>query len=296
MPDKTQRLLNHAVWDTSAAMGAVRRLAVAGLEEAALKGGRLVAGALDETGQEKKGEHTAGVKRQHMGCADGVASGINTVHLSYVREKTGHALIGFRQWIPQEHIDDPVKSLVTGLPPDLEFRTRGRLAIGICEDAAADGVVFDFVCGDEVYGSCTPLREWLEAAGQAYVLRVPKSFRVTMSDGTVLTCEEAVAKLVKDTSWEIRSAGEGSKGERWYAWAWAGTGSPGHHLLVRRHLKTGELAFHYCYCIPRSPGTRCSSWQRSQSAPSPPRCSATAPIPRRPDRSARTRRRPPTRA
>ena len=36
-------------------------------------------GALDETGQEKKGQATAGVKRQHMGCAGGVENGINTV-------------------------------------------------------------------------------------------------------------------------------------------------------------------------------------------------------------------------
>ena len=47
--------------------------------------------------------------------------------------------------------------------------------------------------------------------------------------------------------WEVRSAGQGSKGERWYAWAWLATASPRHLLLVRRHLKTGELAFHYCY-------------------------------------------------
>jgi SRSO17 transposase len=50
-------------------------------------------GALDETGQEKAGE-AAGVKRQYMGCAGRVANGINTVHLSYVREGTGHALTG----------------------------------------------------------------------------------------------------------------------------------------------------------------------------------------------------------
>ena len=102
---ETQRLLNRAVWDERAAMAEVRRFAVAGLERAAEKSGRrrgtLVIGALDETGQEKKGECTAGVKRQHMGCADGVANGINTVHLSYVREKAGHALIGVRQWIPR---------------------------------------------------------------------------------------------------------------------------------------------------------------------------------------------------
>jgi hypothetical protein len=46
----------------------------------------------------------------------GVANGINTVHLSYVRARTGHALIDARQWIPQEHIEDLVKSLVMGLP------------------------------------------------------------------------------------------------------------------------------------------------------------------------------------
>src|SRR5260370_1305613 len=47
--------------------------------------------------------------------------------------------------------------------------------------------------------------------------------------------------------WEVRSAGAGSKGQRWYAWAWLDTASPAHHLLIRRHLKTGELAFHYCF-------------------------------------------------
>jgi hypothetical protein len=78
-----------------------------------------------------------------MGCAGGVENGINTVHLSYVREKTGHALIGARQWIPAVHIDDPVKSLVMGLPLDLVFRTKGQLAIGICGDAFADGIRFE---------------------------------------------------------------------------------------------------------------------------------------------------------
>ena len=124
-----------------------------GLEEAARRGKRrrgLVIGAIDETGQEKAGEATAGVKRQYMGCAGRVANGINTVHLSYVRDKTGHALIGARQWIPREHIEDPVKSLLMGLPLDLGFRTKGQLAIDICADAYADGIRFDFACGNRL--------------------------------------------------------------------------------------------------------------------------------------------------
>jgi SRSO17 transposase len=205
-------------------------------------------GALDESGQEKKGQATAGVKRQYMGCAGGVENGINTVHLSYVREGTGHALIGARQWIPAEHIADPVKSLVMGLPPDLVFRTKGQLAIIICADAFADGVRLDFACGDEVYGSCTPLRVFLEDRQQGYVLRVPSNFHLTLARGVTLTCAQAARPLLKGTRrWETRSAGKGSKGERWYGWAWLATASPRHHLLIRRHLTTGELAFHYCY-------------------------------------------------
>jgi SRSO17 transposase len=250
-PDRTQRLLNRAAWDTFAAMSQVRRFAAAGLDEAARRNrrqGGMVIGAIDETGQEKAGEATAGVKRQYMGCAGRVANGINTVHLSYVRARTGHALIGARQWIPQEHIEDAVRSLAMGLPMDLEFRTKGQLAIDICTDAYADGLAFDFACGDEVYGGCTQLREFFESSGQAYVLRVASNFTVTLVMGIKLTCAEAVRRLVKNKRrWEVRSAGQGSKGERWYAWAWIATASPRHHLLVRRHLKTGELAFCYCY-------------------------------------------------
>ena len=40
-PDKTQRLLSRAVWDASAAAGVVRRFAVAGLQQAARRGGLL---------------------------------------------------------------------------------------------------------------------------------------------------------------------------------------------------------------------------------------------------------------
>jgi hypothetical protein len=157
-------LLNRASWDEAAAMSQVRKYAAAGLDEAARRSRRMrmAVGALDETGQEKQGTATAGVKRQYMGCAGRVANGINTVHLSYVREKTGHALVGARQWIPAEDISDPVKSLVTGLPLNLRFRTKGQLAADIMGDAYGDGLVFDFVCGDEVYGSCTDLREFLE--------------------------------------------------------------------------------------------------------------------------------------
>ena len=100
-------------------MSQARRFLAADLDAAARRNrrrGGMVIGAIDETGQEKAGEAAAGVKRRYLGCAGRVANGINTVHLSYMRARTGHALIGARRWISQEHIEDPVKSLVMGLP------------------------------------------------------------------------------------------------------------------------------------------------------------------------------------
>ena len=61
-PDRTQRLLNRAVWDAVAVMSQVRRFVVAGLDTAARRSRRrgLVVGALDETGQAKAGTATCG--------------------------------------------------------------------------------------------------------------------------------------------------------------------------------------------------------------------------------------------
>ena len=248
-PDRMQRLLSRAVWDAAAAMRVVRRFAVGGLDQAARTGGRrgLAVGAIDETGQVKQGECTAGVKRHYLGCAGKVANGITTVHLAYAREGTGHALIAARQWIPREQLEDPARRKLMKLPPDLVFRTKGQLAIDLIGEVLADGIRLDFACGDEVYGNCTQLREYLEARGQAYVLRIPSNFHLTLARGVRITCKDAAARLpARDRRWEIRSAGTGSKGARWYAWAWLATASPRHYLLIRRHLATSELAF--CYC------------------------------------------------
>ena len=79
------------------------------------------------------------------------------------------------------------------------------------------------------------------------MLRVPSNFHLTLAKEVKLSCKQAAARLAGDRRWEVRSAGIGSKGARWYAWAWLATISPRHYLLIRRHRATGELAFHYCH-------------------------------------------------
>ena len=191
-------------------MGVVRRFAVAGLDEAARRNrGRAGWRPGRWTRPGRKGRAaTAGVKRQYLGCAGRVANGISTVHLSYVRQGTGHALIGARQWIPREQVSDPVTALATGLPPGLGFRTKGQLAIDLRRRVRRRGRVRFRLRGRglrQQHGAAGVPR----ARGQAYVLRVASSFMLTLAAGTRLTCAQAVKRLLRDKRpWEVRSAGQ----------------------------------------------------------------------------------------
>nr|WP_141714173.1 transposase [Micromonospora inyonensis] len=95
------------------------------------------------------------------------------------------------------------------LPDDLQFRTKGQLAIDICTDAYADGVRFDVICADETYGGCTQLREVFEQQ-QAYVLRMASTFMIVFGVGVRLTCRQA-AQQVDHRQWEVRSAAPGPR-------------------------------------------------------------------------------------
>jgi SRSO17 transposase len=255
-PDRMQRLLNRAVWDTFAVMAEVRGFAVAHLDAVAGPGTLRVL-ALDETGQEKQGTATAGVKRQYMGCAGRVANGINTVHCTYATP-VGHALIGARQWIPAEQVADPLCRASMGLPEGLVFKTKPELAIDILTDILAEGIAAGWVAGDEVYGNNPALRSFCETAQIGYVLRVASNFPLTAGDGRAVTTGQLLKTRTlgkRNRWWQVRSAGAGSKGERLYKWAWIGSDRPRHSLLVRKHLSTGELAFMYCFVPQGRPTT-----------------------------------------
>ena len=94
------------------------------------------------------------------------------------------------------------------------------------------------------------------------MLRVASNFTLALAAGTKMTCADAVKKLLKRKgAWEVRSAGSGSKVERWYARAWLATASPRHGLLIRR-LLAAELS------RPKPPGhaARWLRWRRRHQA------------------------------
>jgi SRSO17 transposase len=239
-PDKTQRLLNHAAWDHDEAMDVARDFVIEQLADPD------AVAVLDETGQEKKGEHTAGVKPQYVGCAGQVANAINVVYCTYASRR-GHAQVAARLYLPEEWAGDPERRQRAGVPADVVFKTKPQLAIGILTDLHTAGVLPPWVAADEVYGRDPALRGFCEDRGVGYVLGVPCSFAIRLTCGRSIRADQAL-KLVPTDAWNRASCGPGSKGDRTYLWAWIATASPRHHLLVRRNpTDPAEQAYFYCH-------------------------------------------------
>ena len=226
-PDRTQRLLNRASWDEMAAMSLVRRHAVAGLDQAlaATPRGRWRSGRWTRRARRSRARVPPGSSASTWAAPAGspTASTPSTCPTSGTRP--GHALIGARQWIPAEQVKDPVTSLITGLPLDLRFRTKGQLAIDIFADAYADGL---FSTSSAAMRSTAPARScgssWKQR-GQGYVLRVAPGSRSRSAAGIKMTCARRREDAAEGHArWEVRSAGKGPR-------ASAGTPGPDRHRL-----------------------------------------------------------------
>ena len=239
-PRRMQALLAEYAWDWKEALAGLRRFIVAHLgdDEAIL--------ALDETAELKKGTMTAGVARQHAGITGQVENCQTVVFAAYVTARA-HALADFRLYLPKAWCADQARRDKAHVPDETLFTTKPDLGAQMITSAASAGVPFAWVAADEVYGRSSRLRQACEEAGKGYVLAVPVNFAVTLPSGRKAAVA-AVAAMTPATAWETRSCGRGCKGHRDYEWAWAGTASPRHWVLIRRSLSDpSDLAFYYCH-------------------------------------------------
>jgi SRSO17 transposase len=231
-PYGLQHLLRRALWNPEAVRDALRRYLLAHLGEAHAV---LV---IDETGFLKKGQHSAGVARQYSGTAGRIENCQIGVFLAYA-SRHGQALLDRELYLPKEWTDDPGRCRQAGVPAERRFATKPQLAQAMLQRALAAGVPTKWVAGDSVYGDDRRLRMWLEAHPHAYVLAVSGKEYVWL-DWHQRQVKTVLAALPED-GWSRLSAGDGTKGPRWYDWRWlplAGPLEPGwcRWLLVRRGI------------------------------------------------------------
>jgi SRSO17 transposase len=170
---------------------------------------------VDETGFLKKGTHSVGVKRQYSGTAGRVENCQVGVFLCYASRHAA-AFIDRALYVPKEWAADPERRAQAGVPETVAFQTKPALALAM-----------------------------LEQRRQPFVLAVACN-EPLWRDSPVYRPAQEIAAQLPAAAWQRLSAGVGTKGPRFYDWAWQPLWrlqlTPeeqawGHWLLVRRSLK-----------------------------------------------------------
>jgi SRSO17 transposase len=239
-PHKFQHLLGRAAWEADAVRDDLRAYVVEHLGDPE---GVLI---VDETGFLKKGEHSVGVQRQYSGTAGRIENCQIGVFLAYAAAR-GHAFLDRALYVPTEWAGDSPRRNAADVPEKIGFSTKPVLARQMIERALANRVPARWVSGDSVYGNDGKLRLWLEEHEMSHVLGVSGNHFVLIGWKQQKVSTVAAQFLPED--WSRLSAGQGSKGPRWYEWAAVETNSLlegwARWLLVRRSVDNPqELAYY----------------------------------------------------
>ncbi len=124
-------------------------------------------------------------------------------------------------------------------------------------------VVDETGAGDEVYGNAGALRARIAQAGLGFVMAIAKDHPITTGIGTRPAIDYACRPARSGLRWHRCSTGDGAHGPRVYDWTWTSTTDPRSPatrtatrpaakkpddgqdwLLIRRSIRTGELAFY----------------------------------------------------
>ncbi len=240
-PHGFQRLLGRARWDAEAVRDDLRHYVAEHLGD---PDGVLI---IDETGFLKKGNKSAGVSRQYSGTAGRIENCQIGVFMAY-RSRHGHALVDRELYLPKCWTEDKERLVEAGIPTEVEFATKPALARQLLRRTFHSDLQASWVTADEIYGRDSQFRKLLEKQGIGYVVAVSCQQRLFL-DGCYGRVDEHVQEIPK-RQWKKLSCGAGSKGQRFYQWAFVPFPFPtdgGMHkgLLVRRSLNDPEEIAYY---------------------------------------------------
>jgi len=150
---------------------------VAGLQDEIKRHAEFQSGAVlavDESADEKAGEHSAGASRQHNGRLGKVEMSQVGVFLSLITPRVNTWIDGelflAERWFTPAYAERRERA---GIPKARTFKTKPELAWQMIQRAQANGVPFEVVVMDDLYGRNTLLRQRLHQAGIEYYGDVP---------------------------------------------------------------------------------------------------------------------------
>ena len=143
-------------------------------------------GIIDETSDPKKGDKTPGVQKQWCGRLGKTENCIVTVHLASPAA-TSTACSTASCILPESWDADRDRCREAGIPDDMVYRPKWKIALELYDRAVANGIRFDWLTFDEGYGSKPEFLRALSGRGQRYVGEVPRSFTGWLDPPRVVT-------------------------------------------------------------------------------------------------------------
>jgi SRSO17 transposase len=143
---------------------------------------------LDESADEKAGTHNAGAARQYNGRMGKVDLCRVDTCLAYANARVRlWTLVDGELFLPEAWFGDDFveKHEVLGIPQERQFETKIELGLKMIKRAKANGLPFDLLACDTLYGRDSQFRADLEAEKVLYAAEVPANTRVYLSEPRV---------------------------------------------------------------------------------------------------------------
>jgi len=156
-----------APWDHHAVLAVARDEALAQLERHA----PVAAWVVDDTGIPKKGIHSVGVARQSCGAL-GKQDNCQVAVAVSLANRTMSVPAAWRLYLPESWATDRKRRTRAGIPRDVVFREKWRIALEEIDRLLAEDIPPAPVVADAGYGDTTAFRDGLSERGFSYMAAI----------------------------------------------------------------------------------------------------------------------------
>lgn len=155
------------VWSDEIVLAKVREMVLPAIE----RHGAIRAWIIDDTGFPKHGLHSVGVTHQYCGelgkqanCQAAVSLSVANTHASLP--------VAYRLYLPKGWAEDRKRRKKAGVPKEIAFQTKPKIALDQLAWACAAGLPRGVVLMDSAYGSDASLRHGMRDLGLTYSVAV----------------------------------------------------------------------------------------------------------------------------
>jgi SRSO17 transposase len=151
-------------WSDAEVLAKVREMVLPRIE----RHGPIKAWIIDDTSFPKKGRHSVGVAHQYCGQLGKQANCQVAVSLSLANDAASLP-VAYRLYLPKDWAEDEKRRAKAGVPEEIDFKTKPRIALDQIRWACQAGLPGDMVLLDAGYGHDSKLRTGITELGKPYV-------------------------------------------------------------------------------------------------------------------------------